>query len=189
MYGSKRMSLKIVISIVLITMIASPDLALQKRKSAPKQKASPRGDYSKYDAYPYVLPIEARIGYHRLSDPAVFLTLKNLGSNLTIDKVVVTIMVADPIRVQILKSYILVFNFAVPIKPKAIGESVATSKEGFREKSEDILPSACKNYSPSKEDPALFVPSSYLRDRDILLVDIEYIHYTDDSNWTPPKKK
>jgi hypothetical protein len=179
---------KLLTALLLLSLIYTQGLAQKRtpptvKKPAPKQKTID----SKLDAYPFALPIEVRIGYHRMTDPAMFLTLKNLGSRLSIKSVSLAVFVADPIRLKILKTYSQTFKFAVPIKPKDTEESVATSEDGFNVSSADLVPARCKDYKADKDDPTRFMPDSCIQGQDFLMVMIVGIDYTDGSKWVTAK--
>lgn len=174
---------------LLLILSCSQTFAQRQNPATGKAKApaTQKATGSKQDAHPFAAPVEVRIGYHRVTRPAMFLTLKNLGSKLSIKSADVAVFVADPIKLKILKTYSQKFDFAVPIKPGQVGESVATSEEGFAVSDSDLVPAKCKDYTAAKDDPTRFIPDACIQGQDVLMVLIVAVDYTDGSRWVTPK--
>ena len=133
------------------------------------------------------VPIEVRIGFHRTTEQAMFLTLKNLDTRLTIKSAHLGVFAVDPIKLKILKTHSQIFKFAGPVKPGEQGESVVTAEDGFKINGDDFVPARCKNYKADKNDPIRFMPDACIDGQDFLVVLITKIEYTDGSKWVTPK--
>lgn len=174
---------------LICLLVCSIGYGQKRTKSRAQKPAQSQATIVDYDRYPFVTPIEVRIGYHRLSQPALFVKLKNDGSRLTVKSITASIMAIDPIRIKVLKSFITNFDFAVPITPGGIFDSVVTAEEYNALKDRDIVATTCKNYTADKDEPNVFTPSECLSGRDALLIEIHAIHYTNGEKWVPVRSK
>lgn len=176
-------------TLILITAFAATTSGQSKRQQRPpahKPTTKALSD-DEIDKLPFAAPIEVRTGYHRMKDPAVFVTLRNDGSNLTIKSIGVIVLTIDSIKMKPTHVYDLVFSFAIPITPKNTGEAVVTNKDDYSIGS-DIDLARCKDFEPSKDDPTLFIPNSCISGQDLISFRITSIKYTDGTVWKPPSK-
>lgn len=158
--------------IACLAVLTVPTQGQNRRGNRNAVKRSPVADGP-------ILPIEVKIGLHRLSEKAVFLTIKNQHPKLAITKVICSVDVFDVLKVKMIKSYYsLNFNFPLTVEPGKTGESVVTKSDDVSV-GEDWTPAQCRIYESSDKD--IFAPSECKGDA--LLVFVMRVKYKDGSEW------
>jgi hypothetical protein len=183
----KKLAPLILVAIMLPVCLLNQTAYAGQRKATKKAVTPKKNAEKDLDLYPFVTPIEVRVGYHRMKDPAVFLTLRNDGSNLTIKSVRALVLTSDSIKMKITHAYSLNFEFAIPIPPKGTGESVVTNKDSS-EIGNEIDFARCADFEAAKDEPALFIPNKGIKGGDLITIRITSIKYTDGEWWTEPSK-
>jgi hypothetical protein len=133
-----------------------------------------------------VMPLEVRIGYHRMRDKAIFLKVENRDSKRSIKMVNCTILIMDSVKQEMIKGFTSVdFEYPTPIAPLKSGLSVITEEDVVRLNWDNHLPGRCLDYiaDPSKErgKTDVFIPSRC--SNDLLGVIVHEVTFTDGSKW------
>lgn len=161
------------VAIVCLAVLSVSSHGQKKRDNRNTKKRSPVA------AGP-VLPLEVRVGLHRLNEKAVFLTIKNQHPKLAISKVICSIFVFDTLKASIVKNYYaLNFNFPLTVEPGKSGQSVITKSDDISV-DQDWSPAHCRLYKEGENN--MFAPSEY-KGSDALLVFIQRVKYKDGSEW------
>jgi hypothetical protein len=163
------------VSLIAIACLAVLTVSAQGQKKRDNRNA---GKHPPVVVGP-ILPIEVKIGLHRLSEKAVFLTIKNQHPKLAISKVICSVDVFDILKATMVKSYYsLNFNFPLTVEPGKTGEAVVTKSDDATV-GQDWTPAQCRTYEAGEKD--IFAPSECKGDA--LLVFVMRVKYKDGSEW------
>jgi hypothetical protein len=161
-------------TVSLIAILAIWTVPAQGQKKRDSQNA---GKSTPVEICP-ILPVEVKIGLHRLREKAIFLTIKNQHPKLAITKVICSVDVFDVLKAKMVKSYSLTFDFPLTVEAGKTGESVVTESDDASV-AENWTPAQSRTYDPGKND--MFAPSEYKGDA--LLVFVTRVKYKDGSEW------
>jgi hypothetical protein len=176
------MAQKQVFSCLVILCLLLPASVAAQRKGKPTSKKSVRSRPA--SERPPAYPIEVKLGYHRMQDKALFVTLKNEDKKRSIKAALCTVLVFDPITLKKQKSFFVKsFDFAVPISPGEEFTSVLT-EESLSGLADNFVPGRCRQYDRGEKSGA-FVPGACTQDA--LLISIDAVVFSDDSKWFSPE--
>jgi hypothetical protein len=177
---TKRLALAVslILSVSMLSYGQGNTFKMQTAAQKPTDKDDKRAKLPPIAIGP-VEPLEVEIGLHR-TERAVFLTVKNLDTKRSINKVICSISVLDSLKVtEVNRYYALNFKFPLEIEPGKTGKSVLTHSDDVSVGPE-WLPGFCKSYKAGEKD--VFAPAE-CKGSDALVVFITRVNYTDGSEW------